>query len=35
MLNPWSNTDIISNIAVYADDTTIYSKCKHLICGNN
>ena len=26
----------ICEIAVYADDTTLYSKCvRHLICGNN
>ena len=27
--------DVISDIAVYADDTTLYSKCDHLIRGNN
>ena len=28
--------DVISNIAIYADDTTLYSNViKHLICGNN
>ena len=28
--------DVICNIAIYADDTTLYSKCdKHQICGNN
>ena len=28
--------DVICNIAIYADDTTLYSNCdRHLICGNN
>ena len=28
--------DVNCNIAIYADDTTLYSKCdRHLICGNN
>ena len=28
--------DVICNIAIYADDATLHSKCdKHLICGNN
>ena len=28
--------DVICDIAIYADDTTLYSKCdQHLICGNN
>ena len=28
--------DVICNIAVYADDTTLYSNViRHLICGNN
>ena len=28
--------DVICNIAIYADDTTLYSKwSRHLICGNN
>ena len=28
--------DVICNIAIYADDTTLYSKAiRHLICGNN
>ena len=28
--------DVIFDIAIYADDTTFYSKCDgHLICGNN
>ena len=28
--------DVICNIAVYADDTALYSKCyQDLICGNN
>ena len=28
--------DVICNISVYADDTTLYSKCdQDLICGNN
>ena len=28
--------DAICNIAIYADDTTLYSKCNQaLICGNN
>ena len=27
--------DAISNIAIYADDTTFYSVIRHLICGNN
>ena len=28
--------DAICNIAIYADDTTLYSNCdRHLICGNN
>ena len=28
--------DVICNIAVYADDTTLCSKCDwHLICGSN
>ena len=31
--------DVICNIAIYADDTTLYSECRdqirHLICGNN
>ena len=28
--------DVISNIAIYVDDTTLYSNViKHLICGNN
>ena len=28
--------DVICNIAIYADDPTLYSKCDlHLICGNN
>ena len=26
--------DVICDIAIYADDTTLYSKCD-LICGNN
>ena len=26
--------DVICNIAIYADDTLLYSKCD-LICGNN
>ena len=28
--------DVICDIAIYADDTTLYSKCdRDLICGNN
>ena len=29
--------DVNCNIAIYADDTTLYSKCDqaYLICGNN
>ena len=30
--------DVISNVAIYADDTTLYSYCDQwvqLICGNN
>ena len=28
--------DVICDIAIYADDTTLYSKCdRHRICGNN
>ena len=28
--------DAICDIAIYADDTTLYSKAiRHLICGNN
>ena len=28
--------DVICDIAIYADDTTLYSKCdRYLICGNN
>ena len=28
--------DVICNITIYADDTTLYSKLdRHLICGNN
>ena len=28
--------DVICNIAIFADDTTLYSKCdKHQICGKN
>ena len=28
--------DVICNIAIYADDTTLYSNAiRHLICGNN
>ena len=28
--------NVICDIAIYADDTTLYSKCdQHLICGNN
>ena len=31
-----SPNDVICNIAVYADDATLYSKCDQaLICGNN
>ena len=27
--------DLICNIAIYTDDTTLYSKCdQHLICGS-
>ena len=27
--------DVICDIAIYADDTTLYSKCDQAICGNN
>ena len=29
--------DVVCNIVIYADDTSLYSKCviRHLICGNN
>ena len=29
--------DVICDISIYADDTTLYSKCmiRHLICRNN
>ena len=28
--------DVISDIAIFADDTTLYSNCdRHLICGVN
>ena len=27
--------DVICNIAIYADDTSLYSVIRHLICGNN
>ena len=28
--------DVICNIAIYADDTTLYSKCDQAsVCGNN
>ena len=27
--------DVICNIAIYADDTILYSKCDRVICGNN
>ena len=27
--------DVVCNIAIYADDSTLYSVIRHLICGNN
>ena len=27
--------DVICDIAVYTDDTSLYSKIRHLVCGNN